>query len=145
MGILEVLSLDDLSKRIRERNSDMLELKKIASNVKIGGKGPFELYALDNFDFCENLEFKEEKGIYMFTNRKVLDNGSIDHEIYYIGQTTKYDQRFYHHHKEKQLKNANPNCLAICECKESEMDQLEKDLVLYWKPEYNEKLKDASK
>ncbi len=119
----------------------MNRLRKIASNVKIGEKGPFELYALENVDFCENLELKEEKGIYMLTNRKVLKNGSIEHEIYYIGQTTKYDNRFYHHHKEKQLKKENPNCLAICACKEREMDQLEKDMIQFWKPEYNDKLK----
>lgn len=123
----------------------MLELKKIASNVKIGEKGPFELYALDDFDFCENLKFEEEQGIYMFTNRKILKNGSINHEVFYIGKTTQYDKRFYHHHKEKPLKKENPNCLAIKPCSENEMDQLEKDLIQFWKPEYNEKLKGEDK
>ena len=123
----------------------MLELAKIASNVNIGDKGPFELYALDNFDFCENLDLQKEKGIYMFTNRKTLENGSINHEVFYIGQTTKYDKRFYHHHKEKPLKQENPNCLAIYPCSEQKMDDIEKDLIQHWKPEYNEKLKGEDK
>lgn len=119
----------------------MNRLRKIVGNVKIGKYGPFDLYELDNFDFCENLKFEDEQGIYMFTKRQFLENGTIDHDIYYIGKTTAFDTRFYHYHKEKQLKKENPNCLAICAYKESEMDQLEKDMIQFWNPEYNEKLK----
>ena len=31
--------------------------------------GPFDLYELDNFDFTENIELKEDMGLYVFTTR----------------------------------------------------------------------------
>lgn len=46
----------------------MKRLRKIYSNMTIGKQGLFDVYALDNFDFCENLKFEDEQGIYMFTD-----------------------------------------------------------------------------
>lgn len=114
----------------------MKRLRKIYSNVTIGKQGLFDVYALDNFDFCENLEFEDEQGIYMFTNL-YNDAGTLKHDIYYIGKTTDYDSRFYHHHKENQLKQANPNCIAIHACNKQEMDKLEVEWIELWKPIYN--------
>lgn len=115
----------------------MKRLRKIYANVTIGKQGPFDIYALDNFDFCENLKFEEEQGIYMFTNLQRGTDDSIKHDIYYIGKTTDYDSRFYHHHKEKQLKKVNPNCIAIHACGKREMDKLEVEWIEFWKPVYN--------
>ncbi len=118
----------------------MKRLKEIASNIKIGEKGPFKLYALDNFDFSENLDLKENEGVYMFTNRKISENGSIEHEIFYIGRTNNYDKRFYDHYKENPFKRENPNCIAILACSKDHKDRMEKELIQYWKPKYNERL-----
>lgn len=115
----------------------MLELAKITSNVNIGDKGPFDLYALDDFDFCENLRFDDTEGIYIFGRYYRSSDGTNKFELYYLGKTTDYDNRFYHHHKEKQLKKVNPNCIAIHACGKREMDKLEVDWIELWKPIYN--------
>ena len=72
----------------------------------------------------------------MFTNL-YNDAGTLKHYIYYIGKTTDYDSRFYRHHKENQLKHANPNCIAIHACNKQEMDKLEVEWIEFWKPIYN--------
>lgn len=122
----------------------MKRVRLIVSNVKIGGHGPFDLYELNNFDFSENLDFGERMGIYVFSERQVLKN-SINHEIYYVGKTTQFSDRFYQHHKTKQLKKVNPNCLAIMDCDKDAMDNRERELIEAWSPIYNTQLKDNNK
>ena len=115
----------------------MKRLEKIESNVNIGNQGPFDLYALDNFDFCENLTFDDPKGIYAFGNYYKDEDEKYKFDFYYIGKTTDYDTRFYHHHKEKPLKKENPNCIAIHACDNKDMDEKEVEWIKLWKPEYN--------
>ena len=115
----------------------MKRLRRIASDVKIGNIGLFDLYALEDFDFCENLEFDKIQGLYIFGNYYQDKDGKMMFDIYYIGKTTDYDSRFYHHHKENQLKTVNPNCIAIHACNKQEMDKLEVEWIEFWKPIYN--------
>lgn len=115
-----------------------MKLNLINSNVKIGEKGSFDLYALNSYDFSENLEFPFKKGVYVFTNRQVLDNGTVSHTILYVGQTTDLSTRFQNHHKAEELKNGNPNCLAVHKCDTvAELSQWETDLICFWNPKYN--------
>lgn len=113
---------------------------KIKSNVKIGEKGPFNLYELNGYDFSENLEFSIKKGVYVFTKRQKNEDGSISHDILYVGQTTDLNTRFQGHHKATELKKKKPNCLAIHECSTNEeLNQVEADLIDLWGPKLNEK------
>lgn len=112
--------------------------KILVESIEIGNYGPFKLYELDSFDFEDNLDLKEKMGIYVFTTRSKDKDGKYSHKIHYVGKTTDYAKRFYHHHKADELKEVNPNCLAIYSCKENEMDALEVALIEKWKPELND-------
>lgn len=117
-----------------------MKLDQINSNVKIGEKGPFDLYELNGYDFSENLEFSVKKGVYVFTKRQTNDDGSISHSILYVGKTTDLSTRFQGHHKANELKKENPNCLAIHECSTNEeLNQVEANLIDLWGPKLNEK------
>ena len=106
--------------------------------MKIDNYGPFKLYELNNFDFEDNLDLQEGKGIYVFTTRSKDKDGKYSHKIHYVGKTTDYAKRFYHHHKAEELKKVKPNCLAIYACDETEQDRLEIDLIQAWKPQCND-------
>ena len=112
--------------------------KILVESIEIGNYGPFKLYELDNFDFEDNLDLKEKMGIYVFTTRSKDKDGKYSHDVHYVGKTTDYSKRFYHHHKAEELKKVRPNCLAIYSGKEDEMDALEIELIERWKPELND-------
>ena len=112
--------------------------KLIVRGVKIGDYGPFNLYKLDNFDFEENLDLQEDGGIYVFTTRSKNKDGKYNHNIHYVGKTIDFSNRFYHHHKAEEIKEVNPNCLAIYACDETEQDRLEIDLIQAWNPQCND-------
>lgn len=120
----------------------MVEPRLIGQNINIGNYGPFDLYELDNFDFTDNLKLKAIKGIYVFTIRRKSDDGNYIHTILYIGKTTEYSTRFKGHHKAKELKAENPNCLAIYACDEDKMNKDEIILIEKWNPKYNEQHND---
>ena len=117
----------------------MIKPKLLATNITIDDRGPFNLYKLNDFDFSENIELKEDMGVYIFTTRSKKIDGKIGHIIHYVGKTIDYGSRFNNHHKAQDLKKVHPNCLAIHECEEDEMDALEIELIERWKPELNEK------
>ena len=121
----------------KEGEEGMIKPKILAVNVMIDDVGPFDLYELDNFDFTENIELKEDMGLYVFTTRSKNINGKFGHTIHYVGQTIDYSSRFNNHHKAKDLKKLHPNCLAIYACEVDEMDALEIELIKRWKPELN--------
>ena len=112
--------------------------KILVESIEIGNYGPFKLYELDSFDFEDNLDLKGKMGIYVFTTRSKDKDGKYSHDVHYVGKTTDYSKRFYHHHKAEELKKVRPNCLAIYSCKEDEMDELEVELIEKWKPELND-------
>ena len=125
----------------REGGRKMETPKILVESTKIDNYGPFKLYELDNFDFEDNLDLQEGKGIYVFTTRSKDKDGKYSHKIHYVGKTTDYSKRFYHHHKAEELKKVKPNCLAIHACKEDKMDALEVELIEKWKPELNDTYK----
>lgn len=117
-----------------------MKLDLINSNVRIGESGPFDLYALNGYDFSENIEFPIKRGVYVFTSRQINEVGTISHTIWYVGKTTDLNTRFQGHHKANELIKANPNCLAIHKCvTDNELDQLEVELINRWNPRLNEK------
>lgn len=117
-----------------------MKLDLINSNVKIGESGPFDLYALNGYDFSENIEFPIKKGVYVFTSRQINEDRTISHTILYVGKTTDLNTRFQGHHKADELIKANPNCLAIHKCDtDKELDQMEAELINLWIPRLNDK------
>ena len=114
----------------------MKRLQKIISNITIDGQGPFDVYAMDDFDFCENLKFDDPQGIYAFAYH-YIENRRHMFIMYYLGKTTEYDQRFYPHHKEEPLKTVNPNCVLIYACNKPMMDKQEVEWIRLWQPPYN--------
>lgn len=117
-----------------------MKLKQINSNVKIGEKGPFDLYELEGYDFSENIEFPIKKGVYVFTKRHANEDDAISHDILYVGQTTDLNSRFQGHHKAEELKKMKPNCLAIHKCDtDEELNYVEAALIDLWNPKLNDK------
>lgn len=106
----------------------------------------FQVYKLEDYKFDTYLHFSnnEQPGIYIFTKRTVKNprtdiirvdglaewKESAEHQLLYCGKAKDINNRFYDHHKNKDLIDAKFNCVCIYCCKtESEATNIEKDLL----------------
>ena len=115
------------------------------------------MFFLSNFfDFfysAFHFSKKQQPGVYIFTKR-IVENKKIEtitvdgltnwkedikHQLPYCGKTKDINQRFYRHHKDKDLIGADFNCVCILCCdSENEAEQIEKDLLTKHNFKFNE-------
>ena len=112
-------------------------MAKLNATLTLEGKSG-KSYKFKLFD--ENTKFKSISAVYLFTKRAENDNGGFSHKYVYIGQAKDLSQRFDNHHKAKCIANNKANCIGVHSCEESELDEIEKDLLLNNKTKCNEKL-----
>ncbi|WP_304952242.1 GIY-YIG nuclease family protein [uncultured Alistipes sp.] len=104
---------------------------KIGSSLTVVGSSKteykFDVYTISNFD---DIDFDAEGGIYIFTRRKIDDNGKYRHQIIYCGKTNDLSSRFNNHHKEKDIIKHHANCICVkIVSTENERDKIERDIL----------------
>ena len=100
---------------------------------KSGTPYTFELYTLDS-------NFEKDSAVYIFTRRYQHDEENVKHDKIYIGQTKDISQRFDNHHKADCIDKHKANCIGIHWCDESDLEEIERDLLLNHKTKCNELL-----
>lgn len=89
----------------------------------------FNLWGFDDFDDVKGTF--QGGGLYLFTKRVQVD-GEYRHIYLYLGETVDYYTRYDNHHKEKQIRDLNSNCIGFCSmsfASEEEMKKAEKDIL----------------
>lgn len=93
----------------------------------------FGIYPIDTI-------FKDVGGVYIFSNRKLVDN-EYRHTLIYCGKSNSFPIRFQDHHKESCIKRHDANCVCILvEDSEDKRDVIEKDILIRNDFKCNDKL-----
>lgn len=95
----------------------------------------FEIFSLGDYNFNENLDFDEKSGIYMFLRQEQMQllsfeefSSNVKCEKYkplYLGRTENFNQRFYGHHKEKELSTKDVTHIALYFCGKNSVERVE--------------------
>lgn len=94
-----------------------------------GTEYTFHLWSFDDFNDIKG-SFRG-CGLYLFTKR-YLTEGVYRHKYLYIGETGDYSTRYDNHHKEKDLREFDSNCigfLSMQNSSEDERKEIEKDIL----------------
>jgi hypothetical protein len=113
----------------------MPKLATLELKAKSGNSYVFEVYSMET-------EFEKTGGVYCVSKRtlSIADNRFV-HDIFYIGQTDDFSNRFKDHHKKECFKRNEANCISILKVTtEEERAEIEKDLIKAYNPTCNEKL-----
>ena len=83
----------------------------------------FDIYALNGYDFKENLDLNGHEGVYIFTRRDYYPSyiqscqmKKYYHTLLYCGMTKDFKARFDDHQYKKELLDEHVSHIAICRC-----------------------------
>lgn len=126
---------------LRETDIIMTKLERLIGHYfdfsEYGINEYFDIYALNGYDFKENLDLSDNEGVYIFTRRDICSSHIPSyrkemyyHTLLYCGMTKDFKARFYDHQYKKELLDERVSHLAICKCStEKDAEDLESKIL----------------
>jgi hypothetical protein len=86
-----------------------------------------------------NRGFKEKKAVYVVTRRSIKADGSVDHELIFIGETPNLSDAFENHAKSACFEKESANCVCVYwEDHEESRAKISEDLKSFYHPPCND-------
>ena len=104
-------------KRLQQLEGRTLELSQYEITKR------FDVYALENYDFHDNLDFGDTPGVYIFTKRDIetsipegYNKQMYKHKLIYCGATEELEDRFCGHFRADDIQNEGATHISIHKC-----------------------------
>lgn len=112
---------------LRETDIIMTKLERLIGHYfdfsEYGIKECFDIYALNGYDFKENLDLSGNEGVYIFTRRDICSSHVPSyrkemyyHTLLYCGMTKDLKGRFDEHQYKNELLDEHVSHISIYEC-----------------------------
>jgi len=89
--------------------------------------------------YPKNREHKEKEAVYVVTHRIVKADGSVDHNVIYVGETDNVKHEFSKHPQEKCFEQETANCICVYwEDHEDTRNKIADDLKNFYHPPCND-------